>query len=357
MKPSPALAPLGWLYLRAARLRDVLYRRGWLASERVEIPVVCVGNLTAGGTGKTPAVAWLAARLGEAGWRVAIVSRGYGGAGCGGPLLVGRDGLVVAEAALAGDEPVQLARAAAAPLVVVGARRAEAVRFAARHGAELAVLDDGFQHRRLAREFDLVLLDAADPFGGGRGLPAGLLREPPGALARAGAILLTRAPDDLLRGNGWLDLVRVPAAVREALLAIPERERPPVASAAHRARRLALPDGSHRPPEWLAGRRVLAVSAIARPDTFEALLGACGAQVVDRLAWRDHHAFTAADAAEIRGRAPAPDAGLVVTTAKDVVRWPAAAPPPAVLEVELQVPAAQLLLERIGSALERHADG
>jgi tetraacyldisaccharide 4'-kinase len=343
---------LGWLYSRLAGLHHRLYDAGWRRVERAPLPVLSLGNITAGGTGKTPAARWLAASLAECGRPVAIVSRGYGGERDQDPMLVALRGQVRARADQAGDEAIELGTDPAVHAMVVGRDRVAAARLAATTGASVAVLDDGFQHRRLHRDLDLVLVDAVRPWDPpGRGLPAGPLREPVTGLARADLVLLTRAPDDLFAEQGWLPPERIPAPLRAALERLPAARRPLVAAARHRPRSYVDPEGAEHPPEALAARPVLAVSGIAAPEAFEASLRKLGARVVDHLAWPDHHRFRKEDADAIEQRCRAWPAAVLITTAKDRVRWPEQAPPPGVLTVRLEVAAEPLVLGRIRAAL------
>ena len=353
LRPIPALAPLGSLYLQLAALRNALFDRGTWRAERVAAPVLSIGNLVAGGTGKTPAAAWFAALLANEGRRVAIVSRGHGGVRATDPLLVRDGGVPLASAREAGDESYLLALDGAAPIVAVGHERVAAAALAGSAGATAIVLDDGFQHRWLARDLDVVLLDSADPLGGGRGLPAGLLREPPAGLARAGLILLTRAPQELLvprllEPAEWPEAIA--AALREACAArgVPL---PPLAAAIHAPAALALPDGSTEPPASLAGRELVAVSGIARPDAFAATLEGLGGRLATRLDFPDHHRFDDADARAIADAARRAPGALLITTAKDAIRWPEGAPAPAVLKIAFHVPAKAAIRSIVRRAL------
>lgn len=337
-EPIPSLAPLGRLYLAGSGLRNALFDRGLWRAQAAGIPVLSIGNIVAGGTGKTPAALWFARLLGAEERRVAIVSRGHGGRRERDPILVRRDDAILAPVQEAGDEPYLMAQDGAAPIVAVGRDRVAAAALAREAGADAIVLDDGFQHRWLARDLDVVLLDARDPLGGGRGLPAGLLREPAVGLARAGLLLLTRAPREWLVPH-LIDARALPGPVLDAL----RRARaplPPVAAAAHRPSRVTLADGSSSDPTWLEGRDVVAVSGIARPGSFVATLEALGAQVLERFDFPDHHRFAAADLAPVveasRRRGDAP----VVITAKDATRWPPGGPAAVVLHVVLDLPAA-----------------
>ncbi|UCF67959.1 MAG: tetraacyldisaccharide 4'-kinase [Acidobacteriota bacterium] len=350
-EPWPALRPLGGLYLVLARAYHRLYDRGWRRPRTAGLPVISVGNITAGGTGKTPAVAWLTDRLAAEGRRVAIVSRGYRGRRRTDPLVVARGHQLLADAIEAGDEAIELASQARAHVVVVGRSRVEAARRARREGADVAVLDDGFQHRRLQREIDLVLVDAVDPLGGGRGLPAGWLREPPAALGRADLILLTRAPVELDLDR-LLSADELPAPLVSVLSRLPTAERPAVVGCRHEPSELIGPDGLSCALEHLRDRPVIAVSAIAHPERFRDTLQRLGAVVVERLTWPDHHRFDVLDAQRIRRLANRYDAALLITTAKDAVRWSPAAPRPHVLRVRMESRAEALVLERVRGAID-----
>lgn len=352
-RPLPLLAPLGWLYLRASALHHGLYDRHLRRPGKLEIPVVSVGNLTAGGTGKTPMTLWLAENLAGRGRRVGVVSRGYGGVRRADPLVVARGPEILAGPEQAGDEPVMIARRKAAACVVVGRDRLEAGRMARQAGAELVILDDGFQHRRLHRDFDLLLVDAADPWGGGRGLPAGLLREPVSAVRRADAVVLTRCEAALAASKDPVEPEQLPPALASALAPLDPRRRPPVFASTHVFLDMLAPDGQTQDVKQMRGQRVLAVSAIARPESFAALLESLGLRVVEHLAWPDHHRFDGSDAAEIVAVAGKRRARWIVTTEKDAVRWPTGAPRPTVLRVGLALGAAEPLLTLIESRLFR----
>jgi tetraacyldisaccharide 4'-kinase len=294
----PALQRLG---LRAAsvpyemvvRLRNAAYRRGWLHSERVPAPVVSVGNLTAGGTGKTPCVEYVARFYRNLDRRVAILSRGYGGAG-------GRndEALVLEENLsdvphLQGADRVALARTAIEKLV-----------------SEILVLDDGFQHRRLNRDLDLVLIDATTPWGHGYLLPRGLLREPPISLRRADVIVLTRCD-------------QMPAEQRERLWQTIARIAPdvPAIETTHRPVELSNSDGASAPLDVLREAPVAAFCGIGNPQAFRRSLLDLGARLNDFRVYADHHAYSRADVEELRRWANGLPAGtLVVSTQKDLVK-------------------------------------
>jgi tetraacyldisaccharide 4'-kinase len=281
-----AMAPLGWVYGGLLRLRRGLYRRGILKPARLTVPVVVVGNLTVGGTGKTPLVIALAERLRAEGRRPAVVSRGYGRRSKGLQVVSEGDGrrLPVADC---GDEPALIADRLNLP-VVVAADRAAAARRAAALGADCVVADDGFQRLSLPRARAFVVVDGARGFGNGRCLPAGPLREPVSALADADAVVL--------HGDG-----AVPGRQPDLRMRLV-----PVGLRGIRSRRQS------RELDWLEGRRVQAVAGIGDPERFFALLRRLGARV-EPHAFPDHHAYTAE---ELRF----PGAGTLVTTDKDAVK-------------------------------------
>jgi tetraacyldisaccharide 4'-kinase len=283
--------PYGW----ATHLRNRLYDRGWKRTHRAPVPVVSVGNLTLGGTGKTPCVEYVARYYRGQELLVATLSRGYGS-------REGRnDEVRVLEMNLddvphlQGADRVALARAAAEELE-----------------SEVLILDDGFQHRRLARDLDLVLLDATAPWGHGHLFPRGLLRESPRGLARAGAVVLTRC-----------DLV-----APEALAHLREQ-------VTHLAPGVPVAETTHRPVEWvnteratlpldaLRGRPVAAFCGIGNPEGFRRTLQGVGLEVVAFRTFPDHHAYTRADVEDLRSwtRQQATEC-VVVTTQKDLVKLP-----------------------------------
>ena len=290
-----ALVPAALAYGAVIAVRNRLYDAGWLAAARVPAHVVSVGNLAVGGTGKTPTTLWLAERLLARGHRVGIVTRGYGKRRRG-VVVVGEAGVPLVAPEEGGDEAVMLARRFRGP-VVSGERRAPAAAFAcSRFGVDTIVLDDGFQHRALARDADLVLLTADEPafFL----LPAGPLREGPAALARARALLVVDAGATVVPG--------APPGLR----VFRARLRPTALVGAAGA-------WSEEPVGDLAGREVTAVAGVARPERFLATLRALGAVVVDLVPFPDHHVYSAADVDRIMAAA---GGRAVVTTEKDLVK-------------------------------------
>ncbi len=345
--PGRALRALAALYGGAAALRNRLYDGGVLPSFRAPVPVLSLGNLTFGGSGKTPAAIWLAGALERAGERVGVVSRGYGGQRAHEPLVVARGAACLADVSAAGDEPLLVALEARPHVVVVGRDRVAAAAEAAAAGATVVVLDDGFQHRRLARDLDIVLVGGAWLSGRAEGT-ADLPREPAAALARADVVLLTADAADGPAPAGPLAGPDVPPRVRAALARRPGPS-PLVVRAVRVPGRVTGADGTAL---TLAGRRVLAVCGIARPGSFAATLHGLGATVAEHLVFADHHPYSAADAERIARRARDTGAELVVTTAKDRLRWPAGAPAPAVASIVLEVPAEGAVLACVRARLD-----
>jgi tetraacyldisaccharide 4'-kinase len=287
------LMPLGWLFAFGVALRNRAYDRGWLVTVSAGLPTIGVGNLTVGGTGKTPLAAWLAARLREAGARPALVMRGYGSDEA---LVHGR---------LNPDIPV-----------IADANRVRGLTLARDQGATVAVLDDGFQHRRARRDADVVLL-SADRFGPVRLLPAGPWREPLTALSRSTLVVITRKTASRVRARELLQhALQFAPGASGAIVHLAASD---LVSAADRA---VLPLGA------LAGTAVLAVSAIGDSRSFEAQLRSMGADVTG-AAFPDHYAFSAADVRALAVRAAR--FRFAVCTLKDLVKldplWPREAPP------------------------------
>jgi tetraacyldisaccharide 4'-kinase len=284
---------------------------------RAPCPVVSIGNLTVGGSGKTPTVELVARWLGEDGRRVAVVSRGYGRRASR-PVQVVSDGrAALAGVDEAGDEPLLLARRLPGVPVVVGADRLAAARVAvARCQADVVLLDDGFQQRRLRKDVEVVCVDARAPWGRGGLFPCGTLREPPGALRRAHLVVVTHAAAaaDL---RGLVDAVRRRAGGAPCLAADLEIE----------GLGTLAGDGAG-PVAALRGRAVLALAGIAVPEGLVHTLTGCGAVVRDLVAFPDHHPFRPDDLRAVARRARAVGAELVVTTEKDAVRLEAVALPP-----------------------------
>ncbi|MCC5795571.1 MAG: tetraacyldisaccharide 4'-kinase [Chromatiales bacterium] len=304
--PGPLLRLPALLFAGISVLRRRLYQGGWLAVSHPGVPVIVVGNLTVGGTGKTPCTAWLAGELRQAGWRPGIVSRGHGGRLRGPHLLQPGD-----EAGKVGDEPLLLMRETGCP-VSIGRDRPAAARLLLGQGCDVVIADDGLQHYRLGRDIEIAVVDGRRGFGNGALLPAGPLREPAGRLADC-------------------DFVLVNGGAGSAATRLPEHPgRWPVAVRAGELRSL---DGQlRRPLASLAGQRVRLLAGIGHPARLVAELEAAGL-VVEPLPVADHGRVAATDLAAH------PDLPLLMT-AKDAVKYPALARQDCwIIEARLEVPA------------------
>jgi 3-deoxy-D-manno-octulosonic-acid transferase len=304
--PLWLLSALSVPYGLAVRTRAALYRLGWLAGRRLPCRVVSVGNLTVGGTGKTPVVIALVEQMLARGLRVGVLSRGYRRRSRETELLVSDGRTVLVGSAEAGDEPYLIATRCPRAVVAVGADRYRLGRWVLeRHPIDCFVLDDGFQHLGLHRDADLLLVDASDPAGLQALVPAGRLREPLSAASRATALLMTRA--DV--GN-WRDLV-------ETIEAATGRAVQPILSRFRAETVIDVATGEARKAETLTGRTVAAVSGIGNPASFATLLHRLGLRIGEQIVFADHHDYTATDLESVRERAGRSGADLVVTTEKD----------------------------------------
>jgi tetraacyldisaccharide 4'-kinase len=315
-------------YTRAIQWRNGRYDRGASMIHRVGVPVVSVGNLSLGGTGKTPMVAWIARWFARQGVRVAVVSRGYG-----------------ATHGQANDEAMELEKLMAGVPHVQNPDRVAAAREAIeRFQTQAIVLDDGFQHRRIGRDLDIVLLDAFEPFGFGHVFPRGALREPIEALRRADVVILSRA--DHLNATG-----------REAFWAAVQRYAPQAdgAEAVHVARRLVGADGKETPLASLRDQPVAAFCGIGNPAGFRDTLAGCGCRVVGFREFADHHGYTMDDRDALAAWAATLGATAVLCTGKDLVKLPTdrlGALPLWAVEIELDFLVGQQRLEsRLGDVL------
>ena len=305
---TPVLGFFSWLYGLGLKFRFAAYAFGIFKKKRLPGFVMSVGNLTAGGTGKTPAVAVLAKWAVAEKFRVAIISRGYGGA-YQSPVLEVSDGQRVrADAGAAGDEPVLLAQQVPGCPVVLSKERYLAGMYAhKRFGSDFFVVDDGFQHVRLERDLNLVLMDAGHPFGNGHLLPWGPLREPLDQLDRADAFILTR----FRNGCGWRSLV----FLKEHYPNIP------VFCADHLPDKVIFPHSDQvLSPHALKGKRVVAFAGIGNPGAFQETLVELGAKVVGFCGFRDHYAYQKGALARLVHMASQRDAQYLLTTEKDWMR-------------------------------------
>lgn len=294
---SLILPPLSTLYGAVTRTRLALYRRGTFRTTKLNRPVISVGNITAGGTGKTPLVEWVAKTVAGTGKKVCILTRGYGRENPQQQVVVSDGTTILATPAESGDEPYLLAtNLLGSAAVISNANRVSAGRYAIEtFNTDGFVLDDGFQHLRLARDLNIVTIDATNPWGGGQLLPHGLLREPLSGLARADCVVLTRC--DQVEN---VDTIR--AEIRNVI-------RGPVFESSMRAVNALMSIGP-----------VAAFCAVGNPGSFFVQLRRHGYELAIEKAFTDHHSYTQKDVDELVADATRAGAKALVTTAKDGVK-------------------------------------
>ncbi|KAB2638818.1 MAG: tetraacyldisaccharide 4'-kinase [Verrucomicrobia bacterium] len=311
------LRALSFFYLGIVSLRLRLYASNIMRRHQIGCPVVSIGNLTVGGTGKTPVVEKLARDLSDRGRKVAILSRGYKSTRRKYPIqesspvrVVSDGGALLLDSKTAGDEPFMLAKNLRGVAVVVDKDRVECGRHAiSRFGTDLLLLDDGLQYLRLHRRFDLVLIDREAPFGNEHLLPRGTLREPPENLSRASHILITKCD-----GSNLQDLhTRIRAYNRTA----------PIIECRHRP--VALQDlstGENLELSSLQGLRAASLSAIASPESFEQGLRRLGVSLELMESYADHHRYSKREIDRFIRRCVRRGVSCILTTEKDAVRMP-----------------------------------
>ena len=303
-----AMIPPSWAYGAATALRNRRYDSGAVRAERLPRPVVSIGNITVGGTGKTPMAILVARGLLARGFHPAVLSRGYGGRRSGSGNVVSDGRQIFLSPAEGGDEPALMAASLPGVPVITGPERSISGRLAIdKFAVDVLVLDDGFQHRRLARDVDILMIDGQNPFGNRRLLPAGPLREDPRtALDRADIVVKTvveKLPGRPSGSDSLADSSR------------------PVFRAAYEATGLCPGDGGEAlPPKILQDKKILAFTAIAAPEKFQATLKAMGARIIKFLAFPDHYFYKERDVQKIAGAAKREAAEMIVTTEKDGVK-------------------------------------
>ncbi len=324
------LIPLSWLYTASVQLRNILYTRGVFKARRLPCRVISVGNIVVGGTGKTPAVIVIAKHLQREGMRVAILLRGYKRRVREKVTIVSDGEKVCASPIESGDEADMMAKHLSGVPIIVGKCRYLTGQVALeRFKVDVLLLDDGFQHRQLARDVDILTIPATHPFGSPKKLlPAGTLREPPTALRRADLILLTHAdtPNISAHAKKVVKGLAPNAPVLESIhqpthlypLAISSQQsavsmKPSLPTETEIRDPKAIPTDIKE----LKGKRVIAVCGIGNPDAFVATLMRCSVASVELLAFPDHHVYTEADKQRIDTAFQAAAADLIVTTQKD----------------------------------------
>ncbi|RLB71961.1 MAG: tetraacyldisaccharide 4'-kinase [Deltaproteobacteria bacterium] len=292
------LLPFSYLYGVIVWVRNRCYQFGWFSSYRASLPVVSVGNLAVGGTGKTPVVDWLVKEFQKQGKRPAVVSRGFAGNFSGDVGVVSSGAGILMTAAECGDEPCLLAKRNPDCPVFIAKKRVDAIKIIeSSKNVDLIILDDGFQHQAVKRDVDLVLLDSTSPLGNGKPLPAGNLREFPGALKRADLLLMTRAG----------------VQNRQHFMGFKVYE------SYHQLSTTAISlDGQAVPVSQLSGLKVLAFAGIADPENFFVSLENAGFRLDCKLGFADHVTYQG----EILNKLQlaAADVDALITTEKDAVK-------------------------------------
>ncbi len=301
------LLPFSYLYGTGVALRNLFFDIGILRTRRVAVPVISVGNISVGGVGKTPFVELLARRLSQRGRKVAIVSRGYKRKSSG-TVVVSNGSIVCAEADLSGDEPAQLAAKLRSVVVAVDEQRLRGARYAIEHfGTEIIILDDGFQHRYLHRDLDIVITSADEILAGDRLLPAGNRREPLSALHRAGLIVVSQCHDE---GHFHRAEQRLGLRINTPVAGVQIR-----ASAVKKAS-----SGFSVDLRSLSGKRVVAFSGVGKPEGFDATLTSLKLEVKKHFRFSDHHRFSSEDLKSVMDAARQEGADYILTTEKDIAR-------------------------------------
>ncbi len=287
-------------YLIAIQFRNFLYSLGLLKVHNAKATVISIGNITTGGTGKTPLVVWLCKRI-ISNSQCAILTRGY--------KLRAQEhkNTRAQEIGTFTDEPAIFTESCPEVKVIVNPDRvAGAEEAAIKFGTKVLIMDDGFQHRRLARDLDIVTIDATKPFGYGRMLPAGLLREPVSSLKRAGAVVITRC--DQVAENRLSELEEKLRQINSDLL---------IARSIHAPAYVKLIDNKETSLEDLKGKKVYAFCGIGNPDSFLNTAKKTGAEIVGSKIFNDHHHYTKACITDISEQAERMKADLILTTQKD----------------------------------------
>ncbi len=280
-------------YYIAITLRNFFYDISIFKKTKVDAAVVSIGNITTGGTGKTPLVAWLCNYFAEKNIKTAVLTRGY--------KLKSSD---------LADEPVILAKNCPDTEIIIDTDRAQGAKKAiAEYNAKLLIMDDGFQHRKLARDVDIVAVDATEPFGMGKLLPAGFLREPLGSLKRADAVVITRInqtqPENIENIKETILKIKPDMVFASAV-------HKPICAGLIKDKRIALDE--------LKGKRIYAFCGIGNPDAFFQTLSELALNIVGKRVYNDHHRYAQSDIMDIFSDSRAEKAELIITTQKDWIK-------------------------------------
>ena len=343
MKSSTILLPLSAIYAGITSARLSAYRRGWFSVAKLPVPVISIGNLTTGGTGKTPLVEWVCRALansvaegGGSGKRVCVLTRGYGRENPKTQVVVSDGRQLLADERAAGDEPALLAKnLLGIAAVIANPNRVAAGEWAIENlDTKVFVLDDGFQHLRLARDLDIVTIDATNPWGGGSLLPYGRLRESRTGLSRADCVVVTRA-------DQAKDLDSTRAAINKLVGPAPVLTSRMVTS------RVSRLDAERDESSDLSSQSVAAVCGVGNPESFFTQLRREGCTPVFTRAFADHHVYNQSEIDALVEAARARGAQALVTTAKDAIKLSALEVrlPCYVLEIQISIDNEDRLIE------------
>ena len=313
------LQVFSYVYGGLVKLKLAGYRVGLFKQKKLDCFVISLGNITVGGTGKTPTAYQLATYIRDLGYKVVILNRGYRSKWHGEVGVVSDGHELKMDASYAGDEAFMLAKHLPQIPVLIGPERAISGQYAIdNYDAEVAILDDGFQHWQLQRDLDIVLVDAVNVFGNGYMLPRGTLREPMSHLARADVFLLTKV-DQAADGSCQYIKDTISRYNDEALLLDSVHQPKSFIRLEEWADNIA---GEGVPVSFMSGKRVMAVSAIGNPASFEHTIGSTGAEIIESLRFPDHHDFTADEFSDIISQAAKNDVEAIIITEKDAVKVP-----------------------------------
>lgn len=345
MSSNPVLSPLAVAYAAVTRLRTAAYRKGLLKTTRLPVPVISIGNITVGGTGKTPLVAHISRVLAREGRNVCILTRGYGRKDASKRVVVS-DGLqVLSDVDESGDEPFWLAEnLKGVAAVICDADRAAAGRWAVENlDSNVLVLDDGFQHLQLARDLNVLAIDATNPWGGGRLLPAGRLREAPQGASRADCAIITRAAP-----NSELQELRIKL---QNLMG--DR---PIFTSQMQTKGVRKLSTARLDPGIGIPQPVAAFCAVGNPASFFDHLSNDGLTLAQTHAFPDHHKYKQADIARISDEAKRAGAVSLITTAKDAVKLNELKfdLPCYVLEIEISIDEEDKLVDLLRNAVSQN---
>lgn len=300
---------LSVIYKMITRFRNYLYDIFFLKVHKVNgVKVVCIGNITVGGTGKTPAVQYFAKKYLELGYKVAIVSRGYKGRRKRDPFVVRDYERIMGTVKTSGDEAMLHSNKLEIP-VIVSKNRFEGALLASKvYACDLVILDDGFQHRKLWRDKDVVLIDATNPFGGEKILPQGRLREELKGLERAKEFIITKA--DLVPKEE-IDTIKDRLSIYNKLVSV----------ASHGPKSLYNSKNKELKLESIKGKKVLLFSALANPQQFTETIKKYNPKEIEVISFKDHHLYKVKDYELIRNKAKEFGAQLIISTEKDYVKF------------------------------------